>query len=164
VNLFGAGSDTAGGAGTFAVLGFVNPAASGRLIVVERVQYAAADITPSRGLAHLRMDLATNIDALTPTVLAVNQGPRDSRLIVPGGGQGSAVMRLGNPGAAPTGFLIGEAEAALGGFDPPTVTRDIVLFPGFGLSLNSALVGGNQRIMWSIEYYERETEIEEQTS
>lgn len=155
--LWAAGDDRTGGL-TANVVAIVNPAGSGRLVVIEWLEARASGAAASQFA--VRIDTQTNVEALANTVTAIRHAPRDSRMIVPGGGIPAAVLRFGNA-AASTGFVLGFGLNVSAFPDFPITVESVVLTPGFGVLAQNETAG--QRIQWLLRWYERILETSEET-
>lgn len=146
------------GVGTVGTVGFVNPAGSGAIVVVERAYIACISGTATT-FCPLMMDTQANVEGSTPGVAGViTQSTRDSREITPGAGQSAAIQRFGPVAVPANGFQLTAAFANAIALSPPSyapAVEEIVLFPGFGLLASANQSGAGNAVILQLQWYER---------
>lgn len=150
-----------GGVGTVPTIGFLNPLGSNTLVVLDTLHISLIGLAAQSSVI-VSLDTQTNVEGNTPGGVAgaTNFSGRDSRIVQPAGsGTPAAVIRFGPVAAPAAGF--GVLELVTAGTAPAywlDVVKDIVLFPGWGITLFYNNTGAGTTLTVSFRWYERPAE------
>jgi|SRR5215510_6553936 len=150
-----------GGAATLPTLGFINPAGSGTLVVLERMELSCLPLAAQSSII-VSLDTEANVVGNTPGGVsgATNISARDTRVTqVAGSGTPAAVVRFGPVAAPAAGFGLREyVTATVATVQLLDAVPNVVLFPGWGITAwyNQTGAGSTLAVNWT--WYERALE------
>lgn len=158
--------DAVSGVGVVGGTGLINPAGSGILTVIERISISFESQDTVQQEVNIRLDSEANIAADLPNIITDTLSPRDTRLIPAAGSTFPGTQCRGGQTAAPSGFFLSRwfFPAAATGSNAHIIeaSKDIAIFPGFGVAVFQNAVGAGATLLANFDFYERPLEAAEQ--